>query len=150
MVHLRLLTHFAEDELLGADANAIAVGELGELLHRVAIDATAVAATEVFHHRSLVVDDDARVVARDGRIVNGDVAIVPTPYERVAKCQVELLQQEAESVPGGFGAVGVHLGFCASAPSSDAKQKHPQLILCERPYLSSNQTKKNTSTPSSC
>ena len=109
MVHLRLLTHLAEDELLGADANAIAVSELGELLQWVAIDATAVAATEVLHHRSFVVDDDARVVARDGWIINGDVTIIPTPYKRVTKCQVELLQQEAVSVPGCFGTFGAHL-----------------------------------------
>ena len=88
-----------------------------------------------------VVDDDARVVARDGRIVDGDVAIIPTTDERLTECQVELLQQEAESIPGASGSIGAHLGFALRAPcATRSKSAHANLMRTS--LLSSNQTKK--------
>lgn len=67
-----------------------------------------------FHHRAAAGDDDACVVTRNGRIVDGDVAVIAATDERVAGCQVELLQQEAETVPGGFGTIGAHVGSCVT------------------------------------
>src|SRR5258708_4766300 len=128
MVNLRLLAHLAEHELLGADTNAIAVGELGKLFEWVAVDAAAVAAAEIFHHRSVVVDHDASVVARDRRVVDGDDAVITTTNDGLTKCKIELLQQEAETIPGGLGTIGAHVGLYVTPTERRTEAPTPILM----------------------
>ena len=59
-----------------------------------AVDPHAVAAAHVFDARAGLVDDDARVPARDERVLEGQVAVEAPPDDRAALGQIELLQHE--------------------------------------------------------
>ena len=109
MLQPRELAHVAEHQLLGADANPIAVVKFGQPLDEAAVDAATVAAAEVFEHGLVVVDRDARVAPRNGRIEDGDVAIGPATDERLPGGEIELLKQEAQPIlRSSVGLDGVH------------------------------------------
>ena len=84
--------HPAEDQLLGADTDAIAVGETDVVLDGSVIDPEPVAAPEVLEECVLPLEHDLGVLAGDERIFDGDVAIRATAEDRLAWMDVELLQ----------------------------------------------------------
>src|SRR5207247_1475045 len=84
----------AENELLGADANAVAVLERLRAADEPAVHAGAVSTAEIFDGGPRAFDVHFRVVARHERIDEGDPAVRPPPDERVARRKIELLQQE--------------------------------------------------------
>jgi hypothetical protein len=89
-----------------------------------AIEPDAVAAARVFDLRTFVVDRDARMKARHQRVVDREVTFEATPDDGGATGQVELLQDESQSVtrhlhPSGFWA------FLVSADPEDSSPKEP-------------------------
>ena len=99
MDHLRRRRlHLAENELLRADADPIAVIELGRFFYGNTVDATAVTTSEVLEDGVSVVDKDTCMPPRDGRVENSDVAIVTSTDERLSRREIEFLQQESQAI----------------------------------------------------
>jgi Fe-S cluster biogenesis protein NfuA len=90
--------HPAEDEFLRTDANAVSVVQLGRFPYRPSINLHTVPALEIAQYGAARIDHDPRVVSRDKRIVDRDVAIRTSTEERAPGGEVELLQEESKTV----------------------------------------------------
>ena len=75
-LHVRRFGGRPEHQLLGADADAIALGQLRRPLDALAVDAASVAAAKVIDDGRPLVDDDPGVPAGDGGVEQRDVAVV--------------------------------------------------------------------------
>src|SRR5262249_40944079 len=96
---VRRLLDATEHELLSADAKAIAVFELRRLFDRRAIQLHAVAAIQVVKNGAIAIEHDSRVMARNERILDRDVAVGASPKDRRPAGEIELLQQKSQTVP---------------------------------------------------
>jgi hypothetical protein len=81
----------AEHELLGADAQAVAVAELRGLANRLAVDLHAVTAVEIEEDRVVTVEHDASMVTRHERIFDRHVTIRAPAEDRSPAREIELL-----------------------------------------------------------
>ena len=88
----RLNAHLTEDELLRADANAIAVDEIGRPFDVVTVHTATISATDVFDDGVLIVHENSRMPARNGRIEDRDMAVVAAADEGLAGRKIEFLQ----------------------------------------------------------
>ena len=95
---MSIKTFRRENNLLVADANAVSVFEHGLAAHLLPVHLEPVAASEVFADDLVALDEDLRVLTGYERIVDGHLALGAPPEDRLPRWQVELLQQETETV----------------------------------------------------
>jgi hypothetical protein len=88
----------SEQELLDAKAYAISTSKLGCPFDGSSVHPDAIATAQVFYLHPLVAYDEARVVSRHERILDGQMAFDTPSDESDSVRQVELLQQEPQSV----------------------------------------------------
>ena len=117
----------AQDELLRPDTNAIPIRELLLSFEGNSIDPTAVAASEVLENCVVIVDEDPRMPARNGRIEDGDVAFVAPTDEGVTRREIEFLQQKAQSISRwiALARVAHSVATLASPPGLPCDIRHP-------------------------
>src|SRR5689334_3208338 len=92
--------HLAEDELLGADAQPIAVRKGLNGADQSAVDPRTIAAVEIGERGLRALDAHLGVVAGNERIDERDPAVGAPTDERIARRKIEFLQREPEAVAG--------------------------------------------------
>jgi hypothetical protein len=125
-------THLAQDELLRPDANAIAIGELLFAFDGNAIDPASVAAPEVLENRVIVIDVNPGMPPRDRGIEDGDVTIVTSTNQGVARREIEFLEKKTKSISRwtALARVAHSVATLASPPESrcDIRRSYGRLI----------------------
>ncbi len=96
----------AHDELLRPNANPILIGERHDALRGLATDLDAVSRAEILDRDVVSIDDDASVLARNERVVDGNLAGGAASDDGDAGTQVNLLEQESKAVTGHAMARG--------------------------------------------
>jgi hypothetical protein len=96
----------AEHELLRSDSDTITLGELVHSANGPAGDLQTVPAPQILDRGVLATNDDPRVLARNQRVLEREVARGAPTEERLPLGKVDLLEQEAQAEADQWKLVG--------------------------------------------